>query len=98
MKNRRVFMLGVIVLLSLFAFWGCPKKAQVTTKPETAPAAKAEPTDEQKAAAAREEEARLAASGHKKSPGSVQQPQQQVCNPSTSILTGPLFVTTPVPR
>ena len=61
MKNRRIFLIGVIVLLSLFALWGCPKKAQVTTKPETAPAAKAEPTDEQKAAAAREEEARLAA-------------------------------------
>jgi peptidoglycan-associated lipoprotein len=61
MKNRRVFLIGVIVLLGLFAFWGCPKKAQVTTNQETAPAAKAEPTDEQKAAAAREEEARLAA-------------------------------------
>ena len=35
MKNKRFFLLGVIVLLSLFALWGCPKKAQVTTAPET---------------------------------------------------------------
>ncbi len=49
MKNRRIFLIGVIVLLSLFALWGCPKKAQVTTTPETAPAAKAEPAAEQTA-------------------------------------------------
>jgi peptidoglycan-associated lipoprotein len=55
MKNRRIFLLGVIVLLSLFALWGCPKKAQVTTTPETAPAAKAEPTVEQKAEPVKEE-------------------------------------------
>ena len=35
MKNKRFLLLGVIVLLSLFALWGCPKKAQVTTAPET---------------------------------------------------------------
>jgi peptidoglycan-associated lipoprotein len=53
MKNKRVFLLGVIVLLSLFALWGCPKKAEVTTSPatpkETAPAAepaKEAPKDE----------------------------------------------------
>ena len=55
MKNRRIFLLGVIVLLSMFALWGCPKKAQVTTTPETAPAAKEEPTVEQKAGPAKEE-------------------------------------------
>jgi peptidoglycan-associated lipoprotein len=54
MKNRRIFMIGVVVLLSLFAIWGCPKKAQVTTKPE-APAAKAEPATEQKAEPMKEE-------------------------------------------
>ena len=41
MKNKRFFLLGVIVLLSLFALWGCPKKSEVTTSPaapkETAP-------------------------------------------------------------
>ena len=61
MKNKRIFMLGIIVLLSLFALWGCPKKAQVTTTPETAPAAQAEPTPEQKATDAMKEEDRLAA-------------------------------------
>jgi len=35
MKNKRFFLLGVIVLLSMVAFWGCPKKAQVTASPET---------------------------------------------------------------
>ena len=35
MKNKRFFLLGVIVLLSLFALWGCPKKSQVTSSPET---------------------------------------------------------------
>ena len=43
MKNKRFFLLGVIVLLSLFALWGCPKKSEVTASPatpkETAPAA-----------------------------------------------------------
>ena len=46
MKNKRFFLLGVIVLLSLFALWGCPKKSAVTTSPaapkETAPAAEPE--------------------------------------------------------
>ena len=55
MKNRRIFMLGVIVLLSLFALWGCPKKAQVTTTPEVAPATKAEPAAEQTAEPMKEE-------------------------------------------
>jgi peptidoglycan-associated lipoprotein len=47
MKNKRFFLLGIIVVLSVFALWGCPKKSQVTTSPETqqgtAPSA-AEPT------------------------------------------------------
>lgn len=57
MKNRPVFLLGIIVVLSLFAFWGCPKKAEVTVTPETpqeaAPAVSAEDAaKEQKAAEA----------------------------------------------
>jgi peptidoglycan-associated lipoprotein len=35
MKNKRFFLLGVIVLLSMFALWGCPKKSEVTAAPET---------------------------------------------------------------
>jgi peptidoglycan-associated lipoprotein len=35
MKNKRFFLLGIIVVLSLFALWGCPKKAEVTTTPAT---------------------------------------------------------------
>jgi peptidoglycan-associated lipoprotein len=35
MKNKRFFLLGVIVLLSLFTLWGCPKKAAVSSSPET---------------------------------------------------------------
>ncbi len=53
MKNNRFFLLGIIVVLSLFALWGCPKKAEVTTTPATpkemAPAesAPAQPREEQ---------------------------------------------------
>jgi len=54
MKNRSGLLLGIIVLLSMFALWGCPKKADVTATPETpketAPVVK-EPTAEEKAAA-----------------------------------------------
>jgi len=46
MKNKHFFLLGVIVLLSVFALWGCPKKSEVTTAPtapqETAPVAEPE--------------------------------------------------------
>ena len=38
MKNRSVLYLMVIMLVSLFALWGCPKKADVSAVPEeTAP-------------------------------------------------------------
>jgi peptidoglycan-associated lipoprotein len=55
MKNNRFFLLGVIVLISLFALWGCPKKSQVSTSPETPkstapvaePGAPGEPKNEQ---------------------------------------------------
>ena len=46
MRNKHFLLLGVIVLLSVFALWGCPKKSEVTTAPETpketAPAAEPE--------------------------------------------------------
>lgn len=57
MRNRSGLLLGIIVLLSLFTIWGCPKKTDVTAAPETpkeaAPAQemKSEPTAEEKAAA-----------------------------------------------
>jgi peptidoglycan-associated lipoprotein len=35
MRNKHFLLLGVIVLLSVFALWGCPKKSEVTTAPET---------------------------------------------------------------
>ncbi len=45
MKNRGLFFVPVILLLSMFVLWGCPKKAEVTTTQETpkeaAPAAEA---------------------------------------------------------
>lgn len=65
MKNRRFFLLGVIVMLSLLALWGCPKKSQVTASPESqkgaapgADAATKELTDEQAAMQRANEEAR----------------------------------------
>jgi peptidoglycan-associated lipoprotein len=47
----------VILLLSVFVLWGCPKKAEVTTSPETQEAApaKEEPKVEQKAEPMKEE-------------------------------------------
>ncbi len=56
---KRIFRMNVpiILLLSVFVLWGCPKKAEVTTAPETpaetAPA-KEEPKAEQPAAPAPE--------------------------------------------
>jgi peptidoglycan-associated lipoprotein len=35
MKNKSVFLPGIIALLSLFVLWGCPKKAEVSATPET---------------------------------------------------------------
>lgn len=38
MKNRSVLYLVAIVLVSLFAFWGCPKQGEMSAVPEeTAP-------------------------------------------------------------
>ncbi len=52
MKIRSIFFIAIIVLLSFVSFWGCPKKAEITTTPEsqkeTAPAV----SDAQKAAEA----------------------------------------------
>jgi peptidoglycan-associated lipoprotein len=45
MKSRSLFFVPVILVLSMFVLWGCPKKAEVTTTQETpkeaAPAAEA---------------------------------------------------------
>jgi len=52
MKNKKVYLLSIIALLSLSVLWGCPKKAEVTATPETpqetapAPAVKEEPKAE----------------------------------------------------
>ena len=59
MKNRHILLLGVIVLLSVFALWGCPKKAEVTTTPERRlPQKQNRPTEKK---CHREEGSRLAA-------------------------------------
>ncbi len=52
MKNRSL-LLAIIVSLSLFVLWGCPKKAEVTTAPETPQAAPAK--EEPKTAPMKEE-------------------------------------------
>ncbi len=78
MRNKHFLLLGVIVLLSVFALWGCPKKSEVSTAPETpketAPAAepapskepvqKPSPTESMEEAAAREAAAAAAAGMH----------------------------------
>lgn len=35
MKQTRVLQYGIILLVSAFALWGCPKNAQVTATPDT---------------------------------------------------------------
>jgi peptidoglycan-associated lipoprotein len=66
MKNNRFFLLGVILLISTLALWGCPKKSQVTSSPEnlkgTAPSGESAPgagesKDEQAAKQRAKEEA-----------------------------------------
>jgi peptidoglycan-associated lipoprotein len=47
MRNRNVVFLALIVSLSMFVFWGCPKKADVTS---TEPQTEATPAAQDKAA------------------------------------------------
>jgi peptidoglycan-associated lipoprotein len=35
MKNRKFLLLTLIVSLGVFVFWGCPKKAEVSSAPES---------------------------------------------------------------
>ncbi len=71
MKSRSLVFVPVILLLSMFVLWGCPKKAEVTTAPEAQKEAPAEaPKVEQPAPApeaakpeAKEERAPAAAAG-----------------------------------
>lgn len=35
MKQNNIFFSGIVLMISLFALWGCPKKAEVTASPET---------------------------------------------------------------
>ncbi len=63
MKNRRVLLIAIIILISLLSLWGCPKKAEISTtqesKPEAATAAPA--AESQKAADAKAAEDAAAA-------------------------------------
>ncbi len=62
MKTKSSQLFVIIVAISMFSLWGCPKKAEVTTAPEAqkeAPAAEA-PKAEQKPEAAVTEEAKPA--------------------------------------
>jgi peptidoglycan-associated lipoprotein len=67
MKNRSL-LFAIIVSLSMFVLWGCPKKAEVTTSPETPQATapvkeepKAEPMKEEPKSAAKDESKERAA-------------------------------------
>ena len=70
MKNRKMLYFTVILFASLFALWGCPKKAEVTSVPEA----------QQPAAVKAEAEPKA-----KEDQRSVQQPQARVCSPSILI-------------
>ncbi len=65
--NRKSYSLAVLLLVALFSFWGCPKKAEVTSAPEAqapgearkeavAPAATPSPETAQQAPAVNPEE------------------------------------------
>jgi len=69
MENRKFLLLALIVSLGVFVFWGCPKKAEVSSAPESkqeaAPVAaakeeKAVTTEEAKPAAKEESKERAA--------------------------------------
>jgi peptidoglycan-associated lipoprotein len=69
MKQRGLLLYAIVVSFCIFALWGCPKKAEVSTTPETQPEVqKAEPAQpameeakpEQKAAEPATEEAKPA--------------------------------------
>ena len=47
MNRRSPLFVPVILLLSVFVLWGCPKKAEVTSAPEPQQAAPAEPVKEE---------------------------------------------------
>lgn len=58
MKSRSLMYIPFVFVLSVFVFWGCPKKAEVTSAPETqqeAAPAMEEPKVEQKAEPVKEE-------------------------------------------
>ncbi len=66
MKSRQLMYIVVVLLMSIFVLWGCPKKAEVTSAPEpqkeaAAEPAKEEPKVEQKAEPATQPEAAPAA-------------------------------------
>jgi peptidoglycan-associated lipoprotein len=69
MKNRKFLLLTLIVSLGVFVFWGCPKKAEMSSAPETqkeaAPAAgeKAMTSTEAAQPAAKDEAKERAAAG-----------------------------------
>ncbi len=61
MKIRSVLLFAIILLVSTFVFWGCPKKAEVTATPEAPKEeAPAGPSEQEKAAQRAEEERRAA--------------------------------------
>ncbi len=55
MMIRRLSLLAVIMAVSMFALWGCPKKAEVTAAPEAQKEEAPAVTEEQKPEAAKEE-------------------------------------------
>jgi peptidoglycan-associated lipoprotein len=52
MKSKYVLYFFVIVVVCLLSLWGCPKKTEVTTAPETQKEAAAQPVAQQTAPAA----------------------------------------------
>ncbi|HEX9020521.1 MAG TPA: peptidoglycan-associated lipoprotein Pal [Nitrospirota bacterium] len=56
MKNRTFFVFGIIAVLGLFMLWGCPKKAEVTTTPETPKETAPAPAKEEAPAPVKEEQ------------------------------------------
>lgn len=60
MKIRSALLFGIILLVSVFVLWGCPKKAEVTATPEAQKEEAPSAAEQEKARAKAEEEKRAA--------------------------------------
>ncbi len=79
MKSRKLMYVPVVLLMSIFVLWGCPKKAEVTSAPEPQKEAAAEPAKE---APKVEQQAEPAAEA---TPAAKEEPQERAAETSAGM-------------